>query len=267
MAISTRDGLIAAVAAGGSRISFNKATINSAAGFWYTLFRSPGTPGTAGAAPATTGVALSSATVGAIAIPSPSNTSYITSFQGVSSIAGMVALSDRLVEFGGLSGTVTTAQSVSALALPARATGATDVELWLETYTAMGSTASPTVTASYTNSSGTSGHTATLIGGIPTAGGVVNRSYPFTLQAGDTGVQSVQSLTSTASTTTAGNIGLVLRRTLLMAPVLAANVGFALGWAETDLQILPDAACVEILCLASTSTTGTIMGAFGVSQG
>lgn len=266
MAITTRDQLVSAIAAGRT-VQFQKASQTSVSGFIYTHFRNAGMPGAAGANPATTGIALSRTSLGAMPVPAPSATSYISSFEGVSGAQQTIMLADRLVEFGGLSGIVTTAQTVSALALPARATSATDVELWLEVFTAGGTTAVATVTASYTNQSGTSGRTATLVGGIPASGLPVARTYQFALQAGDTGVQSVQSLTLASTSGTAGNIGLVLRRTMVLGPIPIACVGFNQGWAETDLQILPDDACVELLSLASAATTGIILGNFGIAQG
>ena len=266
MAITTRDGLIAATAAGPS-VKFSKASITTAAGFFYSHFRTAGMPAANSSTPATTGVQLSRSSQGAMAIPAPSNTSYISSFEGVCAQLGTVVLADRLVEFGGLSGIVTTAQAVSALALPARASSATDVELWLEVYAAGGATASATVTASYTNQSGTSGRTATLIGGIPASGVPVQRSYQFALQAGDTGVKSVESLTIGTSTGTAGNIGLVLRRSLITGAVPQANIGFFQGWAETDLTICPDDACLELLIMSGSTSSGYVQGNFGIAQG
>lgn len=266
MAITTRDGLVSAIAAGRT-VQFNKASMTSSTGFVYTHFRNAGMPGAAGTAPTTTGVALSRTSTGAIPIPAPSATSYISSYEGVAANPGTLMLADRLIEFGGLSAAVTTAQTVSALALPSRATSATDVELWLEVYTVGGATASATVTASYTNQAGTSGRTATLVGGLPASGTQVNRTYQMSLQSGDTGVQSVQSLTLGTSTGTAGNIGLVLRRTLLTGAMPSANVGFAQGWAETDLQVCPDDACLELLNLTTNNNTGIVLGNFGIAQG
>lgn len=266
MAITTRDGLIAAIAAGRT-VQFQKATMTAAAGFFSAQFRNPGMPASAAAPPGTTGSALSRTTQGAMPIPAPSTVSYISSFEACATTGQTLILADRLVEFGGLSGTVITAQAVSALALPARATTATDVELWLEVFTAAGTTASPSVTASYTNQSGVAARTATLIGGIPDSGTPVSRTYQFALQAGDTGVQSVQSLTLGTSTAVAGNLGLVLRRTLLTGAIPQANYGFTQGWAETDLQTCPDDACLELLTLATTGSTGAVLGNFGIAQG
>jgi hypothetical protein len=150
MAITTRDQLIAATAAGRT-VQFNKANIATAAGEFMSLFRSVGMPGAATAPGTAAGQTLSRTSVGAIPIIAPSGTTYITSFEGTSSSACSLLLADRLVETGALSGIVTTAQTVNSVALPARASGALDVALWLEVYTALGITASPTVTASYTN--------------------------------------------------------------------------------------------------------------------
>lgn len=266
MAITTRDGLIAALAASSS-ISFTKASSSSTVGFTTSLFRIAGSPALAAAPTTAAGGALDRTSPGAMSIPAPSGTSYITTFSGVSTSAGCLLMADRLVETGALSGVVTTAQTVGSVALPTRATGALDVELWLEVYTAMGSTACPTVTASYTNQSGTAGQTATLVGGIPITGTLVNRSYRMALQSGDTGVQSVQSVTLGTSTSTAGAFGVVLRRSLLFGMMPVSGVGFTQGYAETGMEKLPDDACVELLMLTSTTITGVIVGSFGVSQG
>jgi hypothetical protein len=267
MAITTRDGLIAAIAA--SRcVQFQKPSFSTTAGGIYTHFRNPGLPTTGGSAPASTGVALSRSSAGAMPIPGPDDTSYITSFEAIIGTAQCLMLADRLVEFGGLVANSTSTQTVSALALPSRASAETDVELWLEVYTAGGATASASVTASYTNQDGTASRTATLMGGTPTNGlTTVHRSYQFSLQAGDTGVQSVQSLTFGTSSGTAGNVGLVLRRTLLTGSTVAANSGFVQGWAETDLQLCPDDACLELMSLASSTLTGLVMGNLAISQG
>lgn len=267
MAITTRDGLVAAIAAGRT-VQFQKPSFSTTTGGIYTHFRNAGLPTTGGSAPASTGVALSRTSPGAMPIPGPSATSYISSFEAVAGAAQCMLLADRLVEFGGLVANSTSTQNVSALALPSRATGALDVELWLEVYTVGGSTASPTVTASYTNQSSTSGRTATLAGGTPTNGlTTAHRSYQFSLESGDTGVESVQSLTFGTSSGTAGNVGLVLRRTLRVGSIALANTGFVQGWAETDLQICPDDACLELMSLAGTTLTGLVMGNFGIAQG
>jgi hypothetical protein len=266
VAITTQDQLIAAMAAGRT-VQFNKVLAASTVGAWLTTFRSAGMPGAATAPATAAGAALSRTSVGAMPIPAPVNTSYISSYEGVANLPMTLVLADRLVETGALSSIVTTAQTVASAALPARASAATDVELWLEIHTALGATASATVTASYTNQAGTAGRTATLVGGFP-ASPIAGRCFQMSLQAGDTGVQSVQSVTTTTSSGTAGAFGVTLRRTLLSGPVVAQNLGFFQGYAETDLQICPDDACLELLVAANTGTAnGVILGNFGLSQG
>lgn len=264
MAITTEAGLQAAIL-NARKVRFLKTFTQSNSGIWHTSFRIAGQPGSGGAAPASTGVTLSRTSAGALPIQPGSGTSYLAEVDAASTAAGTVALADRLVEFGGLVANVTTAQSVSALALPARASSATDVELWLEVYTAVGATPSPVVTASYTNQAGTAGRTATLVGGLG-ASAPAPRTYQFALQAGDTGVQSVQSLTLGTSTATAGNIGLTLRRTLLTAFVPSIGTPSNQTWAETDLQVIPDDACLEVLYL-NGSGNGTIVGSIRIAQG
>lgn len=266
MTISTRDGLVAALAAGPD-VPFSKASITAVAGFFYSLFRAAaGMPAASTlATPTTTGRALDRTSSGALNLPGPSGVTYLAGVTAAGTVAGSLCLHDRLVEYGGLSGTVTTAQSLSAVTLPTRAGSGVGVELWLEIYSALGATPSPTVTASYMNSAGVSGRTATLIGGIP-ASIPANRAMRFALQDGDVGVRSVQSAWSTTSTGTAGNFGVTLRRPIEMVP-LAANVTTKFGYAETALQQIPDSACLELSVLAATTSTGNVQGKINIAQG
>jgi hypothetical protein len=244
-----------------------KSSITTVAGFSYTLWRTAGQPGAAATASTGAGNTCTSSTVGAMLIPAASNTTYLETFSASCTTGGVLRLADRLVETSGLSLVTTGAQTINSVALPTRATGALDVELWLDIITVGGTTASATVTCSYTNQAGASGHTATLIGGIPATGTTALRQYQFSLQAGDTGVQSVQSFSSGTSTGTAGNAGIVLRNRIASGSIAGANTGFTQGYAETGLEIIPDAACLELLWLASGTASGVIQGAMDIIQG
>ena len=265
MAILTRDGLISALG-GAKTTSFFKTSIASAAGIVYSHFRTAGEP-LAATIPATaSGNICDRTTPGAIPIPAPSNTSYLAAFSATLGTLSTLLLSDRLVETGTLNGTVTTAQTINSVALPPRAASGANVELWLEIHTALGTTAS-SVSASYTNQSGVAGRIATLSGGIPASGGGIQRTYRFTLQAGDTGVQSVQTLTLGTSTGAAGAFGIVLRQMIAVGSSSFAGDGFAQGYAETGMTIVPDNACLELMTVPSTTTTGTILGLVRIAQG
>lgn len=136
--------------------------------------------------------------------------------------SGTLILYDRLLHISGLSGTSTSAQTVSGSLT--RNTGGLGNQIWVEIYTQIGTTAT-TITASYTNQSGTSGRTtkATSIGG--TGLREAQRMIPLPLQDGDTGVQAVDSVTLAASTTTAGNFGVVVARPLLVLPISPVSTG------------------------------------------
>jgi hypothetical protein len=133
--------------------------------------------------------------------------------EGALSQQEVVIAYDRLLHIGGLSGTSTSAQTVGGTLT--RNTGGEGNQIWVEIYTQIGATAS-TITASYTNQAGTSGRTtqAVAIGG--TNNREVTRVIPLTLQAGDTGVQAVASVTiNTTSTGTAGDFGITIARPLV----------------------------------------------------
>jgi hypothetical protein len=271
VAITTEAGLLTAIQTA-RKVRFLKTTPAVSTSIWLSTFRVAGQPAPATATPTTTGNTLTRTSLGALPIQEPSGTSYLAEFEAASASTAnnanptCVALADRLVEFGGLSSIVTTAQAVSALALPTRASSATDVELWLEVYVIGGATASPVATASYTNQSGTASRTATIIGGIPASGvNTIHRSFQFSLQAGDTGVQSVQSLTLGTSSGTAGNIGLVLRRTLLTGYIPVTGYSAAQTWAETDLQQVADNACLEVL--HRSGSMNVLSGSIRLAQG
>lgn len=266
MTITTRDGLIAALAAGNTA-SFMKVSSTTVAGFIYTLFRTPGMPSAGAAAATGAGNTCSRTTSGALLLQGPALTTYLTAFQASCTTSGVLMLTDRLVETSGLSLVTTTAQTINSVALPARATDAIGVELWLDIITVGGNTASATVMCSYTNQDGVAGRTAVLTGGIPASGTPVMRQYQLTLQAGDTGVQSVQTFTSTTSTTVAGSAGIVLRRRLAIGSIPGANLGFVQGYAETALEKIPDSACLELLWLATGTASGVLQGAIDVAQG
>jgi hypothetical protein len=267
MTITTRDGLVAALASA-TDMPYYKASITGVSGFIYCTFRAAaGMPGASTlAVPTTAGRALSRNDSGSMPIPAISSVGYLTSVDLVGTVPGAVIWSDRLVEYGGLSSLVTTAQALSAVALPTRSGTGVGVELWIDIYTQLGSTASATVTASYTNSSGTAGRTATLVGGF-LASVPANRCMRMALQAGDAGVQSVQSVTTATSSLTAGNFGVTLRNVIGYLPMIQSNVGVKYGYAETGLSQIGIDACVCMLVQCTTTSTGVIQGMLQVAQG
>ena len=183
------------------------------AGRMHSLWTYNKSNGATGAVP-TTVAAPTNATTGALPFTSPGGGRelHILGIEGALTQQEVVIAYDRLLHIGGLSGTSTSAQTVGGTLT--RNTGGEGNQIWVEIYTQIGSTAT-TITASYTNQAGTSGRTtqAVAIGG--TNNREVTRVIPLTLQAGDTGVQAVASVTLAATTGTAGDFGVTIARPLV----------------------------------------------------
>lgn len=168
-----------------------------------TGWRAAGTPAPAAVAtPGLAGESLVAPVVGQIPVPAAVSGQNIhlarIEVAGVQYFAGISVL-DRLWQNSGLSVTDTTAQTVNSVAWPARdingSTNGDGVLLGLDFSTAGGGSGT-TATVSYTNSDGVAGRTGTFtVPATPAVG-----SMPLmALQAGDTGVRSVQTFQMTAS--------------------------------------------------------------------
>ena len=169
-------------------------------------------------------------------------------------------LCDRLSHQGGLSGTAGGAQTTNLpTAALTRYTDGVGVWIGLTIHTVVGTTGT-TVTASYTNQAGTAGRTtvATVFGG--TNFREPGRMLHLPLQAGDTGVKSVESVTLAASTTTVGNFGVVLFKPLVPIVVLHASylstMDPFLNMGGFLPEIVDDACLFPIFTSGITSATG-----------
>jgi hypothetical protein len=152
----------------------------------------------------------------------PSGNSYLARVTrggnaGPAAVSNLMIV-DRLWENSGLDRTSTTAQALSSATWPARdingSTAGEGVYIALEVSTAVtGGTVAVAVTMVYTNSAG-----APSKSGSTFFGGRVNpprgQWYVLGLANGDTGVQSVQSITFSVSWGTAGVLNLVAFRPL-----------------------------------------------------
>lgn len=269
MAITTRDGLIAAMAGNSSRIVMDKASVGSvAAGAFYSHWRATGQPGQ-GAIP--TAVAVPDHTItGAIGFTQQTSpvTSYLALMETALPATNTLEIHDRLCHMGGLSGTVTTAQTVSmdlsALLttnnLEARIgdTNYSDVQWWLEWYTATG-TSAVTATVNVTYNNGTTGNLtgASLAASRPASFVLaLNNLIP----AADSGkyIRGVNSVTLSATTGTAGNFGVTATRYRagMLAPL--ANARFTSDWAQLGLPEIPNSSCLFPMILYSVATATTI---------
>lgn len=258
MAIANTDQLVNAFNAA-APLDILKLSISAqAAGSFIDLLTAAGNP-PAGAVPATgNGTYYDRTSQSALLVPQPATgqTLYLAAFEDIAQNQGVLILYDRIWANSGFSGTLTTPQNVPTPPTLPRWSPGTGVQCWLEVYTALGST-SVTATLSYTNEQGQSGRTASLT--IPASMGA-NRMLPFPLQAGDRGVQTVQGVTLSASTGTAGNFGLTLLRRLPALRSLGANTGEYRDAFGVPLLALPSTVSPHLMTLVNGTTTGLFLG-------
>ena len=188
---------------------------------WYgTGYPPPATAYTGGL----TGQAITTQPAAAIPFPVPpaGQNSYIARVNRLGSNRGTptnTMLIDRMWENSGLDRTLTTAQTFSSAAWPARdldqSTNGRGVYIALEVSTSVtGGTTAPGISISYTNSAGVSGRTGTVFASRlnPPQGQFI----PIPLNAGDVGVRSIQSVTFSVSWGTAGVLHLVAYRPIVV---------------------------------------------------
>lgn len=269
--ISTRDQLIDALANNSSRLVIDKASLaNAVAGQFFSLWTATGVPGT-GTIP-TTAVVPTKATTGAFSFTNQTGpaTSYLAWLAVQHSLsASNLEIHDRLAHMGGLSGTVTTAQG--ALSLVTTDPGAdrlgdtnySDVQWWLEVYTALGaSVVNATVNVTY-NDDTTGNLTAFSLGATARAG----RLFPLVSASAGKFIKAVNSVTLAATTGTAGNFGITATRphTSVSAPLLNKTETF--DWAQLGLPEIPNDSCLQMLMLCATTSTGTVRGQGKIAHG
>lgn len=142
---------------------------------------------------------------------------------------GVFLVCDRLSHQGGLSafltggGVATGSAPVQTKNLPTasltRYTGGVGVFIGLEISSAIGASIAG-VTATYTNQAGLTGRATSVTRFGSTGFSEANKVVILPLQQGDTGVQSVASVTVLTGTGTAGVFGVVLFKPLFYMPVL-----------------------------------------------
>lgn len=231
---------------------------------WYLT----GFPAAAAApAPGLAGAALTAPVTGQLEIPPSSNQTYLQNlrFRNSAGAGSFVMLCDRLWHNSGFTITSTAAQTVNSVAFPARddngSTNGEGVYLGVEISTTTGA-GTPTITVSYTNQDGTAGRTGTNIPAT-IASLVAGGFIPIGLQAGDTGVRSVQSLTLSA-TWTSGTMHLVAYR-LLSSMIIRNN--FSADSDIVDSGLLPVYDGSVPFFLVGQSTAAQMIGSVTFTQG
>lgn len=263
---------------GGRTAQFMKTTTGSdAVGYWYCSAKDAGFPGAW--APGTPGVngrvtdGTQAADNGCLLIKNPAvGANYITAVELASSVNHTHDFFDVLWVNSGLVVTTTTAQAIVTPVLPARdVNGTTNGEGCMiallftaaSTLAAVGSN----LTVSYTNSAGVAGRTATLsavVGSQVPATPVIGTIVWFSLQAGDIGVKSIESITLGTSMLT-GSISLMITRDILTVGTTIPNVSVPKVLGSPGIRIY-NGSCILHNILSSATTATFISGSLQIME-
>lgn len=259
MAITTADGWFAAAK---QRVIMQKTTaLTTVAILPFSLWATAGNPGagvftlvavTAGAVP-------TDVTAGAPIINTFGSgaTGYLAAGRFRGSVLGGLTLYDRLFH----SGTYTTvgAPTTTLSGQPSyssRVPGGSDftsTEILLEFVVTM-TAAGTTVTITYTNQSGTPGRTTGAVSISSTTAFVAGRVLSMPLQAGDSGVQKIESVVITTAST--GQFNVVVGRRLADFDMRVVNGLDAQAWDMIGGPIVFADSCLWMVSNADSTSSG-----------
>jgi hypothetical protein len=241
--------------------NFNIATITSVAGRPFDLWAAIVPTGTTPTSP----VQLFSSSTGAIGQANAEGglENFIIGARFSALNPGTYLICDRLSHQGGLSGNasgVLQTLNLPTAPLP-RYTDGKGVMAGLTINTAVGTTLT-SVSAEYTNELGVSARNTPLTGIGSTGFNNLRRFIFLPLQEGDFGVRSIESIRTTASTGTQGNIGVVLFKPLYVICVEAGSGvvsgGFITGFTSGGIPKIENDACLFLINISMfTSPLGS----------
>lgn len=277
MTIASLDGLVSALGNNSSRIIIDKASIASqAAGTFVSLWRATGQPGQ-GAIPAAAAV-CNNALTGAIGFtqqtaPATSYGAYLEAATGNSAMT--LEIHDRMIHMGGLNGTLTTAQTVGIdfngitadnMAKRIGDSNYSDIQWWLEWYTATGSTA-VTATVAVTYNDGTTGTLSASLAATRPASFMLPLNGLIPSAAAGKFIRGITSVQLSATSGTAGSFGVTATRPRMTIGCPIANFKFVADWAALGLPEIYNSSCLFPIVLTSTSSSGTVRGGGKIAHG
>jgi hypothetical protein len=262
VAITTYDGLVAAMATG-IDYTVAKATIaTQGAGQFSSLWRATGYPAQGGIPTATGATCISTLTGGLGTITFASTLSiYLGSLSVNGSITNSFYVYDRILANGGLVANTTgltalVGCTVAGITNRGIAADASNVEWWAETYTDIGTTGG-VVTFTY-DSPTSSVQTTTITMGGTSPLNQDSRAQRIIPNAGHP-IVGIKNFRFTTSTGTAGSWGVTATRRL--SPFLnmgQPNVGNSFDFAQLGLPRVYEESCIMFITLDSTTSTGVV---------
>lgn len=258
------------------RTIYKTGTASEGTAYWYGYWKDGGLPGAW--APNTPGLSgratngMAAADSGCLELWTPTGALYLEQAQVSVTATCFPMLFDVLWVNSGIVVTTTTAQTINSVTLPARDdNGTVNGEgcliglIWVAASTNAAAITNSTV--SYTNSGGTGSRTATLIAvagdQIPPTP-VIGTVVWYQLQAGDTGVQSIQSITLGTSLVT-GTVSLIIARPLAGWATSTVNIGFTNVYPTPGVRLW-NSTCGLMFHKSASSSANTLHGLFNISE-
>lgn len=210
-----------------------------------------------GGAPGNTanGVVPTSSTTGAPNIDFSSGNGYLTGIEAnCTGVGGRLMLYDRLFHCGSYAGTSGTTTLSSQPSFSSRIPGGTNydgLQIWAEV-NASGTNA-PTVACTYTNSVGGTGRSS---GSTTISGYLTGKVAQLSLQAGDSGVQTIESVVITGSFT--GSLNFFIARPLWVGRLEAGDQTSAMLLDRAGMAEVWPASCLSAIFFADSSASFSV---------
>lgn len=231
---------------------------------WFSVFDVTGNPGGGALAGTSTasGVVPTDATAGfpPISAFGGGTVGYLAQVEFGSSIACRMKIFDQLFKAGAYSfaGGTTTLSTQPSYASRIPDSNYSDTQIWIEVSTAFTVGNNWQVQVTYTNQDGTTGRTSAALPATAAAGLTLGRMYQIGLQAGDSGVRTIESVivTNGATAMTAGAFNVLVLRPLWSGRVAVANSGDVHDLAKTGMPVLFADSALYLAIAPDTSATG-----------
>jgi hypothetical protein len=264
MPIQTLDQYIAA---GKQRIRWNKASLTTVATIPFSVFAQAGIPGVGALAAVNSanGVVPTDAVAGFPPILFSTGTGYLTKVEFGNSVACRLSLFDMVYKAGTYaynSGTTNlSAQPAISSRCPDYPGSGTDfgvgMEIWCEVVTAHTSATAWQIQVTYTNQAGVAGRTSVISVAQAAAALTVGKMFILTLQAGDTGVQKIESVIVTTGSAAAGTVNILIMRPLWTSGrVMVANDGDIHDLLRTGMPIVYADSALYLVVEADSTASG-----------
>jgi hypothetical protein len=187
------------------------------------------------------------------------NTGYLTRVQCSNSVVGRVEIWDKIYSCAVTTAQLGTLQTLTLSTQPSltgRIPGGTDytgLRIFVEITTTMSATAT-TINVTYTNQSGTTGRSSTVTASL--SGFTASRWVEMPLQAGDSGVQKIETIVIGGATNAAGALNIIIAKRLWSARIMVANGGVEHGLDKTGMPIVFDTSALTVCTIADSTSSG-----------